>query len=158
MALREFRIHRSDDDRRARAEDADVDRGMEVLGVEVGAEKACISGRVDDLRRKLGALLDDLLPPVTRLTLWTRLLRWARPTVRARADDAAFVALFHEHSPRSHHISLCSMAGTRASGERVSPEEAMRELIAGALDDAYCVLLPHEAARRAEQHRTFWAD
>ena len=34
----------------------------------------------------------------------------------------------------------------------------MRELIAGALDDAYCVLLPHEAARRAGQIRAFWTD
>ena len=44
------------------------------------------------------------------------------------------------------------------SGDRVLPEEAMRELIAEALDDAYCVLLPHEATRRAEQHGAFWAD
>ena len=158
MSLSGFRIHRSDDDRRARAEDTDVDRGMEVLGVEVSVGKACISGRVRDIRRRLGVLLDDLLPQAARLALWGRLLRWARPTVRARAVDAAFIALFDEHLPGSHHVSLCSLGGTSVSGEQVLPEEAMREVIAGALDDAYCVLLPHEAARRAEQHRVFWAD
>lgn len=158
MALYGFRIHRSDDDRRARAEDADVDRGMEVLGVEVSAEKACISGRVDDLRRKLGVLLDDLLPPTARPALWKRLLCWPGATVRARAVDAAFIALFQEHSPGSRQVSICCMGGTRMSGDRILPEEAVREVIASALDDAYCVLLPREATRRAEQHRAFWAD
>lgn len=155
MSPHEFRIHRSDDDRRARAEDADVDRGMEVLGAEVSTEKACISGRVDDLRRRLGILLDDLLPPTARPALWKRLLRWPGATVRAKAVDAAFVALFQEHSPGSRHIFLCCMGGTRMSGDQILPEEAMREVIARALDDAYCVLLPYEAKHRAEQHRTF---
>ena len=155
MSLHGFRIYHSDDDRRARAKDADVDRGMEMLVVEVSVGKACISGRVRDIRRRLSALLDDLLPPAARPALWGRLLRWAGPTVRARAIDAAFIALFAEHSPGSHHVSLCSLEGTSASGEQVSPEEAMRGLIAGALDEAYCVLLPHEVARRAEQHRAF---
>ena len=74
MSLRGFRIYNSDDDRRARAEDADVDRAMKVLGVEVSVGKACISGRVRDIRRRLGALLDDLLPPTARPALWDRLL------------------------------------------------------------------------------------
>ena len=155
MSLRGFRIHSSNDDQRARAEDADVDRDMEVLGVEVSAGKACISGRVRDTRCKLGVLLDDLLPQAAQPALWRRLLRRAGPTVRARAVDAAFIALFDEHLPGSHHVFLRSLGGTSVSGEQVLPEEAMREVIAGALDDAYCVLLPHEAARRAEQHRAF---
>ena len=158
MSLRAFRIHWSDENRRARAGDADVDRAMEALDVEVSAEEACISGSVQDLRCRLDALLNDLLPPAPRPASWDRLLRWTGPAVRARAVEAALVALFHEHSPGSHRISLYAMGSTSVSGERVSPEEAMRELIAGVLDDVYCVLLPHEAARRAEQHRAFWAD
>lgn len=158
MSLRGFCIHHSDNGRRARAEDADVHRAVEVLGVEVSVGKACISGRVRDIRRRLGTLLDDLLPPVARPALWRRLLRRVGPTVRARAVDAAFIALFDEHLPGSHHVSLCSLGSTSVSGEQVLPEKAMREVIAGALDDAYCVLLPHEAARRAEQYRAFWAD
>lgn len=87
-----------------------------------------------------------------------RLLHWARPTVRIRAVEAKFIALFNEHLPSSHRVFLCSLGSTSVSGEQVSLEEAMRELISGALDDAYCVLLPHEAARRAERHRVFRAD
>ena len=157
MSLQGFRIYRSDEDRRARAGEADVDRAMEVLGVEVGAEKACIPGGVRDLRRRLDALLDDLLPPASRLGLRDRLLRWTGLTLRARAADAALVTLFNEPSPDPRCLALCSMGGIRASGERVSPDEAMRGRIADALDDAYCVMLPHEAARRAELRRAFWA-
>ena len=152
-----FRIHRSGEDRRARAEEADVDRAMEMLGVEVGAETACILADVRSLRRRLDALLDDLLPPVSRPGLGKRLLRWTGLTLRARAADAALVALFHGASPDPRCLALCSIGCVRALGERVSPEEAMRGRIADALDDAYCMMLPHEAARRAELHRAFWA-
>ena len=152
------RIHRSDEDRRARAWDADVDRAMEVLGVEVGAEEArIVVGTVQDLRRKLDALLDDLLPPVARPSVRERLLHWAGLAARARATDAALFVLFGERSPEPRCIALSSAGGVHASGEQVSPEESMRGLIANALDDAYCVMLPHEAARRAELHRAFWA-
>lgn len=157
MFLQAFRIHRSDENRRARAEEADVDRAMEMLGVEVGAETACIPADVRGLRRRLDALLDDLLPPASRSGLGERLLRWTGLTLRARAADAALVALFHGDSPDPHCVALCSHGGVRALRERVSPEETMRGLIADALDDAYCIMLPHEAARRAELHRAFWA-
>ena len=130
-----------------------MDRALEVLGVKIGAGEGCISGCVQDLRRGLEALLDKLLPPAARPGLSERVLRWVGLTVRARAANAALVALFHERSPSPHCVALCATGGTHASSEQVSPEEAMRGCIADALDDAYCMMLPHEAARRAELHR-----
>ncbi len=53
MFQQAFRVHGSDEDRCARAEEADVDRAMEVHGVEVGADQACIPGGVRDLHRRL---------------------------------------------------------------------------------------------------------
>jgi len=147
MFQQAFRIHRSDEDRRARAEEADVDRAME----------ACIPGGVRDLRRRLDALLDDLLPPASRPGLGERLLRRAGLAARARAADMAMATLLGGCPPGTRLIAVYFGGGVRAPGERVSPEEALRGRIADALDDAYCVMLPHEAARRAELHRAFWS-
>ena len=133
MSLQRFRIHRSEEERRARAEDADVNRAMEVLDVKVGAEEACISGSVQDIRCRLDAILDDLLPSTAQPALVGRVVRWARLSPRAKATDAAFVALFHEHLPASRSVTLCSTGGRHTSGEQVSAEEGMRGLIADAL-------------------------
>ena len=157
MFQQAFRIHRSDEDRRARAQEADVDRAMQVLGVEVGAEEACVPGGVRDLRRRLDALLDDLLPPASRPGLGGRLLHRAGLAARARAADTALATLLGGCPPGTRLIGICFGGGVRAPDERVPPEEALRGRIADALDDAYCVMLPHEAARRAELHRAFWA-
>lgn len=152
-----FRIHCSYEDRCARVRHADVDRALEALGAEVSAEQACISGDVRSLRRRLDDLLDDLLPPAYRPGIGTRLLRWAGFTARARAADAALAALFGECSPQARHLCLRFVSDVQAPSQRSSPDASMRGHIADALDDAYCVMLPHEAARRAELHRAFWA-
>jgi hypothetical protein len=157
MFQQAVRIHRSDEDRRTRAEEADVDRAMEVLGVMVSAEEACIPGGVRDLRRRLDALLDDLLPPASRPGLGERLLRRAGLAARARAADMAMATLLGGRPPETRLIAVCFGGGVRAPGERVSPKQTLRGRIADALDDAYCVMLPHEATRRAELHRAFWA-
>lgn len=157
MFQQAFRIHRSDEDRRALAEEAEVDRAMEVLGVEVGAEEAYIPGGVRDLRRRLDVFLDDLLPPASRPGLGERLLRRAGLAARARAADVAMATLLGGCPPEIRVIAVYFGGGVRASGERVSPKETLRGCIADALDDSYCVMLPHEAARRAELRRTFWA-
>ena len=76
---------------------------------------------------------------------------------RTRTADAALATLFHGTPPGTRHIAIFFGESVRASGEHTPSEQAMREHVADALDDAYCVLLPHEAARRAELHRAFWA-
>ena len=152
-----FRIHRSDEVRVARSGQADVGRAMEVFGAEAGAEEARIQGGIQEIRRRLDTVLDDLLPPAARPGLAEWLLHWAGLGLRARAADAALATLLHEIPPGTRHVAICVGASVRASGERVTPGQVMREHVAAALDDAYCVLLPHEAARRAELHRAFWA-
>ena len=152
-----LRIHRSEEERLARTAQADVDRALEVLGAKADAAEARICGSVQDLRRRLDALLDDLLPPVAPLGPRERLLRWMGLGTRAKAADAALATLFHGAPPGTRHIAVCFGGGVHASSGRVSPEQDMREHVADALDDAYCVLLPHEAARRAALHRSFWA-
>ena len=152
MFQQAFRIHRSDENRHARAQETDVDRAMEALGVEVGAEEACIPGGVRDLRRRLDAPLDDLLPPASRPSMGERLLRRAGVAARARAADMALATLLGEWPLGTRLVAVCFGAGVHAPDERVPPEEALR----GRIADAYCVLLPHEAARRAELHRAFW--
>lgn len=153
-----FRIHRSDKERGARQAQADVDRALEVLGTEADAGEACISGSVQDLRRRLDALLDDLLPPASLRGPGGRLLRWMGLGMHAKAADAALATLLHRAPPETRHITICFGEGVHASGKRTPSERAMREHVADALDDAYCLLLPHKAARRAELHRAFWAE
>lgn len=153
-----FRIHRSDEERVARSVQADVDRTVEVLGAEADTEGARISGSIQDLRRRLDALLDDLLPPASLPGPGKRLLRWMGLGTRAKAADAALATLLHGAPPGTRHITVCFGQGVHSSGERTPSEQAMREHVANALDDAYCVMLPHEAARRAELHRAFWAE
>ena len=151
-----FRIHRSDEERVARSGQADVSRAMEVLGAEAGAEEARIQGGIQEIRRRLDTVLDDLLPAARPgLAEWLR--HWAGLGRRARAADAALATLLHEIPPGTRHVAVRVGASVRASGERVTPGQVMREHVAAALDDACCVLLPHEAARRAELHRAFWA-
>ena len=155
--FQELRIHRSDEERLARAAQADVDRALEVLGAEADAAEARISGSVQDLRRRLDALLDDLLPPAAPPGPGGRLLRWMGLSVRARAADTALATLFQGVPPGTRHIAMCFGEGVHAFNGRVSPEQNVREHVADALDDAYCMLLPHEVARRAALHRSFWA-
>ena len=155
--LQGVRIHRSDEERLARRAQADVDRALEVLGAEVDIGEARISGSVQDLRRRMDALLDDLLPPASLPGAPGRLLRWTGLTTRAKAADAAMATLFHGAPPGTRHIAVCFGGGVYASGGRISPRQSMREHVANALDNAYCVMLPHEAARRAELHRAFWS-
>ena len=157
--LQGFRIHNSEEERLARPSHTDVDRALEVLGAEADAKEARISGSVQDLRRRLDALLDDLLPPASLPGPARRLLRWMGLGTRARAADAALVTLLIEGCPPgTRHVAVCFGESVHASGKCTSPGQAMREHIADALDDAYCVMLPHEAARRAELHRAFWAE
>ena len=155
--LQGFRIHGSDEERVARSAQADVDRAVEVLGAEADTAEARISGSVQDLRRRMDALLDDLLPPASLPGQRERLLRWMGLSTRAKAADAAMATLFQRVTPGTRHVAMCFKGGVHAFSGRVSPEQAMREHMADALDDAYCVLLPHEAARRTELHRAFWA-
>ena len=129
-----------------------------MLGAEADAAEARISGSIQDLRRRLDALFDDLLPPAVLPGPGERLLRWIGFGRRAKAADAALATLLHGGCPPgTRHVAVCFGGGIHAFGERVSSEQAMREHVADALDDAYCMMLPHEAARRAELHRAFWA-
>ena len=155
--LQGFRIRNSEEERLARPAQADVDRALEVLGAEADAKEARISGSVQDLRRRLDALLDDLLPPASLPGPRERLLRWMGLSTRAKAADAALATLFQGVTPGTRHIAMCFGGGIHAFSGRVSPEQDMREHVADALDDAYCMLLPHEATGRAELHRAFWA-
>lgn len=48
-----IRIHPPGYDRRARMGQSDVNRALEVLDAQVSAEKACIYGGIQGIRRKL---------------------------------------------------------------------------------------------------------
>lgn len=133
-----LRIRRSLEEIRSRQMQADVDRAIEILGAENGS----ISGTVRDLRKRIDALLDELFPDANS---WRRALRWMGLTKRTKAADTAISTL------------LLQQSAVGASFVEISTEEAdfLRPLIADALDDAYCVLFPHEAAGRAERERSF---
>lgn len=148
-AMGGFRIYGSWEERLAREGHADVDRAIEVLGSEGGR----ISGNPRDLRRRWDVLLDELYPPPTPPTRREDWLRRLGFGARARAADAGLAALFGAMPVGVQQIG--TQCGASAAG--MSPEECMRSRIAEALDDAYCVLLPHEAGRRAELRRRFWA-
>lgn len=151
-----LRIYGFWQERLAREGQADVDRAIDVLGAEGGR----IFGDVRDLRRRWDALLDELHPPPPPPTCWSRWLRRMGLGVRARAADAGLAALFHDIPVGVRAIGVqCgpSVAGAAPGAAARSPDECLRSRIAWALDDAYCVLLPHEAARRAELRRCFWA-
>lgn len=155
-ATSNFRICGSPEEREARVHHADVDRALDVLGAEGG----CIGGSIRDLRRRWDALLDELHPAPAPPSPWDRLLHRLGMDRRARAADAGVASLFGQLPVGVDGYTLQYLGGTAITERgtrRVSPEECLRSRLADALDDAYAVLLPHEAARRAELRRRFFA-
>lgn len=150
-----FRIRGSPEEREARAHHADVDRALDVLGAEGGR----VVGSARDLRRRWDALLDELHPPPP-VAPWNHLLHRIGRGRRTRAADTGLAALFDRLPFGVEWIALECGGGealTERGIRRLSAEECLRSRVADALDDAYAVLLPHEAARRAELRRRFFA-
>ena len=145
---RNLRAFPSNWDMRTRGAQADVDRAMEMLGIELTDDEARIGGSVHEVRRRLDALLDDLFPLPRPRSRLARLLHRMGFTPRARAADAALDALLRSPAPGVKGMMLRILGGWSVAG-RVSPEEAARNHIVIALQDAYDVLAPYEPAAAA---------
>ena len=151
-----FRLYPPGCDSRARGEQFDVDRAIEVLCIELAGESNGTTGTVRDVRRRMDVLLNDLFPPISQTHLHERLSDFLGFSVRARAVDAAVATLLRDCPPGTRTILPFYLTGNDLPDVRRSLEQEIRAHVADALDDAYCVMLPYEASRRSKLQLAFW--